>query len=183
MKSCKMMEQRGLYKYFENDTFQAIDLPYGDGDFSMTIFLPVYGTNVDSLIAEFDQEKLNHWMSCFSGDSMDIYIPKFKLEYELKLNDALTTLGMGIAFTPYQADFTKMYKGVGVFIDEVKHKTFVEVNEEGTEAAAVTSVVIVLTSEGYSMRVNRPFVFMIRENKSQTILFIGKIVEPNFELE
>jgi serine protease inhibitor len=182
-KSCKMMEQRGLYKYFENDTFQAIDLPYGDGDFSMTIFLPVYGTNVDSLIAEFDQEKLNYWMSCFSGDSMDIYIPKFKLEYELKLNDVLTTLGMGIAFTPYQADFTKMYKGVDVFIDEVKHKTFVEVNEEGTEAAAVTSVVIVVSSEGSSMRVNRPFVFMIRENKSQTILFIGKIVEPNFELE
>jgi serine protease inhibitor len=181
VKPCQMMEQRGLYKYFENDTFQAIDLPYGDGDFSMTIFLPVYGTNVDSLIAQFDQEKLNYWMSCFSSDSMDIYIPKFKLECELKLNDVLTTLGMGIAFTPYQADFTKMYKGVSVFIDEVKHKTFVEVNEEGTEAAAVTSVVIVLTSEGYSMRVNRPFVFMIRENKSQTILFIGKIVGPNFE--
>jgi serine protease inhibitor len=180
IKPCKMMEQRSFYRYFENDTFQAVDLPYGDGSFSMIIFLPWWRTNIDSLIAEFDEEHLNNWMSCFSSDSVDIYIPKFKLEYELGLNDALKALGMGIAFDPDLADFAKMYSDRQVWIDTVMHKTFVEVNEEGTEAAAVT--VVVMTEgpgpSGLVMRVNRPFVFVIRENKSQTILFIGKIVEP-----
>ncbi len=182
---CRMMEQRGLYKYFSNDDFQAVDLPYGDGAFSMTIFLPNWKTNIDSLIAKFDHESFNYWISCLSypSDSLDIYIPKFTLEYELKLNDALQALGMGIAFDPWLADFTKMYKNGGVWIDKVKHKTFVKVNEEGTEAAAVTSVGMTYGPgpPGFWMRVDRPFVFVIRENKSQTILFIGKIAEPVLE--
>ncbi|MCK4224603.1 MAG: serpin family protein [candidate division Zixibacteria bacterium] len=182
-KPCKMMEQRGLYNYFSNDDFEAVDLPYGDGDFSMTIFLPYRKTNIDSLIAKFNQENLNHWLSSFLSDSGDIYIPKFTLEYELKLNDALKALGMSIAFDPERADFSKMYEIVSVWIDEVKHKTFVEVNEEGTEAAAATAVEMSYGPGplGFWMRVDRPFVFMIRENKSQTILFIGKIVEPTLE--
>lgn len=181
-KPCKMMEQRGFYKYFESEDFQAVDLPYGDGDFSMTIFLPYWNVNIDSLIAEFDQENLNYWLSCFSSDSGDIYIPKFTLEYELKLNDVLKALGMGIAFTS-AADFSKMYENVTVWIDEVKHKTFVEVNEEGTEAAAATVVEVTYGPgpPGFWMRVDRPFIFVIRENKSQTILFMGKIVEPTLK--
>jgi serine protease inhibitor len=179
-KPCKMMEQRGFYKYLENEDFQAVDLPYGDGDFSMTIFLPYWNTNVDSLIAKFDQENLNDWLSRFSSDSGDIYIPKFTLEYELILNDVLKALEMGIAFTPGQADFSNMYGNVSVWIDEVKHKTFVRVNEEGTEATGATVVEMSLGPgpPGFWMRVDRPFIFMIRENKSQTVLFIGKIVEP-----
>ena len=181
-KRCQMMEQRGLYKYFSNDDFQAVDLPYGDGDFSMTIFLPHRQTNIDSLIAKFDHESFNYWISClsFPSDSFDIYIPKFKLEYERGLNDILKAMGMEVAFDPYQADFTKMYREGGVWIDTVKHKTFIEVNEEGTEAAAVTSVSMALGPPP-GFRVDRPFVFVIRENQSQTILFIGKIVEPVFE--
>jgi serine protease inhibitor len=182
-KPCRMMEQRGLYKYLCNDDFQAVDLPYGDGDFSMTIFLPHWGADVDSLIAKFDEDNLNYWLSCFSSDSGDIYIPKFKLECELGLNQALKTMGMEIAFDPYRADFTKMYKDVGVWIDSVRHKTFVEVSEEGTEAAAVTVVEMGYGPgpPGFWMRVDRPFIFLIRENKSQTILFIGKILEPRLE--
>ena len=180
-KPCKMMEQRGMYQYYSNEDFQALDLPYGDGDFSMTIFLPSWETNVDSLIDLFDHESFTYWISClaFPSDSFDIYIPKFKLEYKLKLNDALQALGMGIAFSS-AADFSKMYKDVGVWIDEVIHKTFVQVDEEGTEAAAVTSVSMTL-GPAPGFRVNRPFVFVIRENQSQAILFIGKIVEPVFE--
>ena len=183
-KRCKMMEQRGLYKYFSNDDFQAVDLPYGDGNFSMTIFLPHLQRDIDSLIAKFDHENFNHWISSlsFPSDSFDIYIPKFTLEYELKLNDALKALGMGVAFNPWLADFTKMYESGDVWINEVKHKTFVEVNEEGTEAAAVTSVQMYSSLPSHSgFRVDRPFVFAIRENQSQTILFIGKIVDPTFE--
>jgi serine protease inhibitor len=181
---CRMMEQRGYYQYFSNDGFQAVDLPYGDGDFSMTIFLPHPGTDIDSLIAEFTPENFSYWLGCFSSDSGDIYIPKFQLEYYLLLNEVLKTLGMEIAFDPEVADFTKMYKRGGVWIDKVKHKTYVEVNEEGTEAAAVTVVVMMESTaepSGFYMRVDRPFVFLIRENKSQTILFIGKIVEPKLE--
>lgn len=182
-KPCKMMEQRSEYDYFSNPDFQAVDLSYGDGDFSMTIFLPRPQKDIDSLIAEFTDENWDNWINSFSKDSGDIYIPKFTLEYKLTLNEVLKALGMEIAFDP-RADFTKMYKPGGIWIGKVKHKTFVKVNEEGTEAAAVTSVVMELGAggpSGFYMRVDRPFVFVIRENKSQTILFMGKIVEPTLE--
>jgi len=180
-KPCKMMGQRGEFQYFGNADFQAIDLPYGDGDFSMTIFLPSPKTDIDSLIGEFNPENWNQWIGSFSKHKVILHLPKFTLEYELRLNDVLITLGMGIAFDPGRADFSKMYKNGGVFISKVKHKTFVEVNEEGTEAAAVTSVGIEVVSLPPLMRVDRPFVFVIRENESQTIIFIGKIVEPTLE--
>jgi serine protease inhibitor len=180
-KPCKMMGQGGFYKHFANDDFQAVDLPFGDGDFSMTIFLPNPNADIDSLIAEFTPENLSYWRGYFSSDSGNIFIPKFKLEYELGLNQVLKMLGMEIAFDRDRADFSKMYKDHRVWIDAVKHKTYVEVNEEGTEAAAATVVVMIESSpnpSGFYMRVDRPFIFLIRENESQTILFIGKIVEP-----
>lgn len=178
-KPCKMMEQRGFYKYYASGDFHAVDLPYGDGAFSMTVFLPYWGCNVDDLIGRLDADSVEDWLSCFSSDSGDIYLPRFRLEYALTLNRALTELGMGIAFTP-AADFSKMYKSVGVWIDSVKHKTFLEVNEEGTEAAAVTVVEMTYGPQppGFWFRADRPFLFMIRENESQAILFVGKMVNP-----
>jgi serine protease inhibitor len=176
---CKMMKQEADFQYLENSDFQAIDLPYGDGDFSMTIFLPSLQKDIDSLISEFNPENWNQWINSFYEQHLTLQFPKFTLEYEIKLNDVLKALGMAIAFDPDQADFTRLYKGPwNLFISKVKHKTFVEVNEEGTEAAAVTSVEVGITSVGDVMRVDRPFVFVIRENQSQTVLFIGKIVEP-----
>jgi serine protease inhibitor len=184
-KPCKLMRREDDFLYFENSSFQAIDLPYGDGDFSMMVFLPRMQTDIDSLIAEFNQKNWDEWIGSFSRQKGKLELPKFTLKYELKLNDVLKTLGMEIAFNPQQADFTNMYQGPqNLVISEVKHKTFVEVNEEGTEAAAVTSVGIAITSvepTGFWMRLDRPFVFAIRENKSQTILFIGKIMEPTSE--
>lgn len=187
-KSCRMMTQERDFQYFENDDFQAIELPYGgDGDFSMTIFLPRLQKDIDSLIAEFNYENWNQWINSFSEQEGTLQLPKFTLEYELTLNDILKALGMTIAFDPFQADFTRMYKekevAENLYISEVKHKAFVKVDEEGTEAAAVTSVEMDLTAlpSGFSMRVDRPFVFVIREDHSQTILFIGKIVEPTLE--
>ena len=105
-------------------------------------------------------------------------MPKFKIEYEKKLNDELKAMGMGIAFDDF-ADFSRI-ASAPLAISEVKHKTFVEVNEEGTEAAAVTSVGIILTSMPSTPRMNidHPFIFAIREHRSGTILFIGKIVNP-----
>jgi serpin B len=181
---CRMMEQRAIYDYYLDDEFVAVDLPYGDGKFSMTIFLPNWDKDVNDLIDRLDQDSYDLWISSLSTpeDSFDVYIPKFKLKYGLKLNDVLKSLGMEIAFGP-GADFSKMYQGGGVWIDKVLHKTFVEVNEEGTEAAAVTSVSICSSaSQGFSsFMVNRPFMFVIRESESGTILFVGKIIDPTLD--
>ncbi|NQS90651.1 serpin family protein [Patescibacteria group bacterium] len=183
--SCEMMRKTGKFQYFENSDFQAIELPYGDGDFSMSIFLPHSQKNLDSLIAEFNQENFEQWINSFSKHEGTLEFPKFTIECELTLNDILKALGMAIAFDPYQANFTRMYKGPeSLYISEVKHKAFVKINEEGTEAAAVTSVEMRVTSiapSGFLMRVDRPFVFVIRENCSKAILFVGKIVKPALE--
>jgi serine protease inhibitor len=181
-KLCAMMKQKWEHDYFENDYFQAIDLPYGDGNFRMTVFLPQYGMSVNSLITDFTPENWNLWMTSFDKDSVNIFLPKFKVEYKIKLNDVLSEMGMGIAFAPGSADFSRIRKSGGLWIDKVLHKTFVEVNEEGTEAAAVTVVEIREISAGGGeeifMRVDRPFIFTIREASSNTILFMGKIVDP-----
>ncbi|MCI0493571.1 serpin family protein [candidate division KSB1 bacterium] len=177
--ACQMMAQRSRYRYMSNDDFQAIDLPYGNGDFCMTIFLPQH---INAFVADFNQENYDQWITSFSADSVTLFVPKFSLDYEIELNDVLTALGMGIAFSD-RADFTKMYAPGNLYISKVKHKSFLEVNEEGTEAAAATVVEMTLTSAPEDpiivMDVNRPFVFVIRETKSQSILFVGKIVQPS----
>ena len=181
---CQMMRQENEFSYFENDLFQAIDLPYGNEKFSMTIFLPKPEVDIDSLISQFNQENWGNWLGSFASDSGKLYFPKFTLEYKIELNDVLTALGMGIAFNPARADFSGIAEVnplANLFISKVLHKTYIKVDEEGTEAAAVTSVEIGLTSlppAGFVMRVDRPFVFAIRESHSQTILFMGKIVVP-----
>ncbi len=180
--NCRMMEVRGYFLYFENSAFQVVDLPYGDGNYSMTIFLPKAGKDIDSIIEEFSPEKWTDWINSLSEDSLDLYFPKFTYEYKIeeKLKEVLTELGMEIAFDHQKADFSKMVEGMQVWIDRVIHKTFLEVDEEGTETAAATSVVMSYESSptGLIMRINRPFIFAIRENHSGTILFIGKIVNP-----
>lgn len=185
MKSCQMMMKEREFQYFENEQFQAIDLPYGDGDFRMTVFLPREEKSVDSLIAELNQENWNRWINSFSQQKVNLQIPKFTLQYEIKLNEVLKSLGMELAFVPELADFTEIYEeekvNANLYISKVKHKTFVEVNEEGTEAAAATSVEVGITSVGPTsilMRIDHPFMFAIRENHSETILFIGKIINP-----
>ncbi len=180
---CKMMAQKEEYPYFANDQFQAVDLPYGDGQYSMVIILPNLNVTIDDVILALDQATWNEWLSQFEKQQGNIFLPHFKLEYKIKLNDILIALGMRIAFSADEADFTRMFKPGGLYIDEVNHKTFVEVNEEGTEAAAVTSVVIgeryYIGQEEFIMHMNRPFIFAIREHHSGTILFIGKIVDPS----
>jgi serpin B len=113
--------------------------------------------------------------------AFELFLPKFKLTWEDSLNDDLKALGMRRAFVPDGADFTRLSRtrGTHLYLSEVKHKTFVDVNEEGTEAAAVTSAGVALTSLPPQVRVDRPFVFAIRERLSGTIIFIGKVVHPS----
>jgi len=179
-KPCRMMFQKATFRYFGNGELQAIDLPYGDAGFSMTVLLPKPGTKIDAFVSQLTEQRWKEWTAAFGKLELDVYLPKFKLEYEKKLNDVLKAMGMAIAFSTTDADFTKIDKRGGLFISEVKHKTFVQVDEEGTEAAAVTSVGVGLTSAGPEFRANRPFVFVIRDSHSGSILFVGKIVEPKF---
>jgi serpin B len=177
--ACRMMTLEGDLGYFITEDFQAVDLPYGGSAYSMTIILPREGVDLDFLIGQLGPENWADWMDRFSEAPVELYLPSFSLEYELKMNYVLKALGMSIAFTP-SANFSRMCKTGGLFISEVRHKSFVEVNEEGTEAAAVTVVVMTDSADGgpILMRIDRPFIFVIRENHSQTILFMGKIVQP-----
>ncbi len=168
--------------YYEGDWFEAIDMAYGDSCYSMTVILPKYGLGIGDVLPDLDQETWEEIVSNLHQFELDtLQMPKFKLEYEITMNDVLTTLGMGIAFDPGLADFSRMRddQSGGLFISKVKHKTFIEVDEEGTEAAAVTAVVIDLTSVGPSMIIDRPFIYAIRERHSGTILFIGMVTDPS----
>jgi len=176
---CEMMNTSNENLYFENDDFQAIELPYGKENFSMIVILPKKEKDINEFISNLNLEDWNSWLTGFSKQNGSLVLPKFKIEYELEMNDVLKILGMPNAFTA-DADFSKMTKKQKLFISNVKHKTFVDVNEEGTEAAAVTVVEMKLTSfkPGFFMKVNRPFVFAIKEKETNSILFIGKIVNP-----
>jgi serpin B len=179
-----MMYQKSKFPYHEDDRYQAIDLPYGDGNYRMTVILPKPGVSIDSLVRNLDNQVWQQWTQNLTQQEIILMLPKFKLEYEKSLKDVLSTLGMGVAFLPGQADFSRMYEGPNqLFISKVKHKSFVQVDEEGTEAAAATSVGISLTSipQETIMRVDRPFLFAIREDASGAILFIGKIHRPAFD--
>jgi serine protease inhibitor len=153
------------------------DIAYGGGAYSMTVLLPATGSGIDTLVTRLTQENWDVWISGLVTTEVEVGLPKFTLEYAITLNDVLTALGMGIAFDPDRADFTRMCATCALYIDSVVQKTFVDVNEEGTEAAAVTSVVMAERGAG-SFIVDRPFVFVIRERYSGTILFMGKIVDP-----
>ena len=166
--------------YLETENFQMVDLAYGDSIYSMTILLPKETEGLEPLIADLSLNNWNEWTGNLVNQEIVFSMPKFEMAYEAPLNNALTNLGMGIAFTR-QADFSNISQAAPLQISSVRHKAFVEVYEEGTEAAAVTSVEIVVTSvEPFvSMTVNRPFLFAIRENKTGSVLFMGKVMNPN----
>ena len=173
-KQVQMMRREGEYPYFRGENFEATSLPYGDGRVSMYIFLPNRDSNLNKFLEDLNEEHWEGWIAQFQNRRHEIMLPRFELEYEVRLNDTLEALGMGIAFGG-GADFSGM--GPSLFISEVRHKTFVEVNEEGTEAAAVTLVVGV-KSLPPAFRVDRPFFFAIYDDETETILFMGTITEP-----
>lgn len=180
-----MMSQKGVYPYCETDEFQAVSLPYGkEGNLSMYIFLPKSNSNLAKFSQQLTAKNWNEWMQLFREREGIIEIPRFQVEYNVELKNTLTDLGMAGIFNFSKTDFSPMIdRDTEVAVDSVKHKTFVEVNEEGTEAAAVTSVRIktrgmAIHSEYFEMNVNRPFFCAIRDNSTETILFMGTIVKP-----
>lgn len=178
-KPVRMMYQKGDFAYLRSDRVAIVDLPYGGSAFSMTILLPEIGIDIDAFTAQLTSEKWVAWVAGLQVMEGEIFLPKFKIEYEKSLKHVLARLGMEIAFTE-TADFTNIDRRGNLYITEVKHKSFVQVDEEGTTAAAATSVEISVTSmRGFVFRVDRPFIFVIRENLTGTIVFMGKITDPS----
>jgi serine protease inhibitor len=178
---CRMMIQQEsrYYTTFEGPDFYGVDMAYGDSLFSMTVLLPKAASHVDTIVAHLDQENWKTWTAGFRPWYGMLFMPKFELEYEVNLIPALANLGMGIAFFG-PSDFSNMFTdGLGIFLSKVKHKTYIRVDEEGTEAAAVTEV-DGATGIPPQFYVDKPFVFFIRENRSNTVLFMGKIVNPGY---
>lgn len=182
-----MMSQSGSFNYYRGDKFQAINLPYGEENYSMYLFLPDEDSGLEEFHSKLNKENWENWMSGFNMMEGDIIMPRFTFEYEVLLNTVLSSMGMEIAFDENLANFRGMAippRDENIFIQKVLHKTFVEVNEEGTEAAAVTVVEMGLTEsvaeepERFYMLVDRPFFFVIRDNKTGLILFMGSVLEP-----
>ena len=175
----KLMSREGTMSYAETDTYQAVDLPYGDSAFTMTVLLPKPGTDVESLAASLTPESWNSLTTRFHSTRVALSLPKVTFSWKRSLIDDMKAQGMRLAFEPGHADFTRLSPaGRNLYISLLQQNTFVKVDEEGTEAAAVTVVGITVTSapQVTTMRVDRPYVFVIRERLSGTVLFMGKIV-------
>jgi len=173
---CQMMALTSDLGYFETDIFQAVDLPYGNQRFSMTILLPKSEYTTDDVLYKLTTETWQQWTNSFQMAAISISLPRFKLEYDIELKNILTTLGMGSAFSA-GANFSYICAERDLFINRVIHKTFIEVDEEGTEAAAVTIVEMNESSTGSFMIMNRPFIFALRDQITNTLLFLGVINE------
>jgi serine protease inhibitor len=177
-----MMHQSGKFKAISAEDAQAIELPYAGKDLSMIVFLP---QKIDGL-AEFEHkltpEKLDEWLSKLRKNEEHqisvVALPKFMMDTEFELSGTLSQMGMPLAFGG-SADFSGMAVGDELQIDKVLHKAFVEVNEEGTEAAAATGVQIRSRSLDLNMFViDHPFLFLIRDNRSGGIIFMGRVTDP-----
>lgn len=171
--------------YLETDEMQAIQLPYGKGEMAMHVYVPKEGRDMADFVQRTLPDEWDSWQSEFKGETVALSLPKFTLEYELVLNDILQELGIEQAFSN-AADFSNMVEETSaLIISEVKQKTYVDVNEAGTEAAVATSVLMeesaLIWSEPLEMNVNRPFVFAITDTETDAILFLGKINNPTDE--
>ncbi len=178
----KMMSLSGDLSAYVGQGFKAVALPYAGKRLKAYIFLPDSGTALDELIKQFSAANWKKWKSSFSTKpEAYLGLPRFTLEYSKGLVDALKSLGVTRAFTFEQADFSPMFETAQkIRIADVLHKTYVQVNEEGTEAAAVTAVVMQAETarfipDKFSMTVDRPFIFAIADDTTDSILFLGAI--------
>ncbi|MBD2742475.1 serpin family protein [Coleofasciculus sp. FACHB-1120] len=171
-----MMSQYETYRYYQGDNFQAVSLPYGTGRVSMYIFLPDAGSSLEAFHKNLNVVNWDRWMKQFHQMKGRVVLPRFQMEYKVDLKEALIALGMEAAF---MGGFQQMCAG-NLAISKVIHKTFLEVNEEGSEAAAATVVELVrsFSSEPtFTIIVDRPFFCCIRDNQTGSILFMGSIME------
>ena len=177
-----VMYQKQKFAMSRTEKMTLVELPYGQGNYSMVVALPDEGIAPAEIVTGLDAGKWEDWMESLSygPTEVEIYMPKFKYEYKRRLNDDLISLGMGPAFAPGIADFSRI-SDEEIFISFVLHQTFIENKEEGTEAAAATVIGFTRTSlppEPEVIDINRPFLYFIRETTTGTIVFMGLVADP-----
>jgi serpin B len=172
-----MMSRRATTLYAEGEGYQAVELLYKGDRIRMLVLLPASGqfeTFEDALSAQ----RLDSIVEALGRRDIKLFLPKFEYEASLSLAKKLAEMGMPDAFTLGKADFTGMTGNLELFIAHVVHKAFVAVNEKGTEAAAATAVIVERESMPFDVTVNRPFVFVLRDVETGTILFVGRVLDP-----
>ncbi|NQU51073.1 MAG: serpin family protein [Bacteroidetes bacterium] len=183
-----MMNKEDKLNYSSNELLQAIELPYGNGHYNMVLLLPEDGKTSQNIIEELSTENWKNWMADFeTKDNVVVTMPRFKFAFDTRLKEVLKEMGMLKAFSPTLADFTGIANDENLHISSVLHKSFIDVNENGSEAAAVTAVIIGVTSAGPDQiqkiyfTVDKPFVFAITEKDTDAILFIGEVQNPEYK--
>ena len=180
-KKVKMMFAESDFRSYTNDDFTAVELPYSSGQFNLTLFVPQAGKNLNAVLQNFDHAKWNAVQAGLAAGTVKVGLPKFTLEYEIQLKKVLSDMGMSKAFGS-SAELNGISDDGRLSVGFVKQNTFLGIDEEGTEAAAVTTIGIVLTSVGpgspKTVVADRPFFFVISEKTSDTVLFTGRIVNP-----
>lgn len=175
-----MMNQTETFNYAQNSAFSIAELPYGNEAFSMVLLLPAVDKTLDESLSELTYENWKEWNAALSGRQLQVKLPRFKVEYNKMLIEDMVAMGMKDAFDGYKADFSKM-SAAELYIGLLQQFTYVNVDEEGTEAAAVTVGGMFETSVGpstpISFYVDRPFAFVIKEKSTGAILFMGKITK------
>jgi serine protease inhibitor len=181
-----MMTRTGEYGYRRGDGFSAVRLPYRGGRFAMYVLLPDSSSSVAALRQRLSPESWKQWMGGFNTREVRVVMPKYRVNVESRLNAPLQAMGMADAFSQVNADFGRLLPAVDrgpgiVYVSEAKQKVFVEVNEEGTEAAAVTGIEMRTTSappQPVSFVVDRPFLLAVRDDQTGALLFIGQVNDP-----
>jgi serpin B len=180
-----LMHRQDRFRYASRDGMQVLDLSYGDGSLSMVVLLPQKVDGLAELEGKLSVANLQQWVSDLQSQQVIVYLPRFKTTSQFEMNDTLKSMGMVSAFDPSTADFSGMTGKKDLFLSAVIHKAFVDVNEEGTEAAAATGVVAAPTAapevepkKPPVFRADHPFVFLIRDNRNSSILFLGRVTDP-----
>ncbi len=176
-----MMKQKNDFRVHEGDGFVVAEFPYGQGNFVMDIIIPNDQSGFNNTLAMISDENYTSWINQMNKRETDLSFPRFKYGFRKKLKDTLTDMGMGIAFND-GADFSNINDMYDLLINDVAHQSFIETNEEGTEAAAATVVEIGLTSAPPTplvLKLDHPFIYIIRETTTNTIIFMGRVADPS----
>lgn len=183
-----MMTKEGTFWYGEHDDLQILELSYAGGDLAMIVLLPKKADGLVELETILNIEKLEKWMDNLRRTEIRVFLPKFKICQGFKLNDALVSMGMADAFDMDKADFSGMNGNTWLYLAAVLHKAFIDVNEAGTEAAAATATVIrwgipsPMPPPVSVFRTDHPFLFLIYERSTRSILFLGRVVNPSIKV-
>jgi serpin B len=176
-----MMTTFANFKYFSDNDLQVLKMPYQGGHLSMIVLLPKEN-NLKSFTDLLSVEKLRNWNGNLTTENVSVYMPKFTLNTKYVLNDNLASMGMPSAFSPNDADFTGITGNKDLYISMAVHQAFIKVDEKGTEAAAATGVTMETSSmpiSQYTFRADHPFVFLIYDDNTGLILFMGQVVDPS----